>query len=228
MLFGVPEHRDATGSGAHRPRRHPQRGDPRRGRRGRRRDRRHERPVPRRVHRPRPLRRARTPTAAVDNDATLERYAEMALAQAGGGRPRARPVRDDGRPGRRGPGRAGRRRPHGHRDPRLRREVRVGLLRPVPRGGRVDAAGRPPDATSRTRRTPTRRCARCALDVAEGADIVMVKPALPYLDVLRRVADEAARPACRSRRTRCRASTRWSRRPPRRAGSTASAPSSRR
>jgi porphobilinogen synthase len=30
-----------------------------------------------------------------------------------------------------------------------------------------------------------------ALDVAEGADLVMVKPALPYLDVLRRVADAA-------------------------------------
>jgi porphobilinogen synthase len=29
-----------------------------------------------------------------------------------------------------------------------------------------------------------------ALDLAEGADMVMVKPALPYLDVLRRVADE--------------------------------------
>jgi porphobilinogen synthase len=29
------------------------------------------------------------------------------------------------------------------------------------------------------------------LDVAEGADMVMVKPALPYLDVLRAVADEA-------------------------------------
>lgn len=28
-----------------------------------------------------------------------------------------------------------------------------------------------------------------ALDIAEGADIVMVKPALPYLDVLRQVAD---------------------------------------
>ena len=27
------------------------------------------------------------------------------------------------------------------------------------------------------------------LDVAEGADIVMVKPALPYLDVVRRVRD---------------------------------------
>jgi porphobilinogen synthase len=32
-----------------------------------------------------------------------------------------------------------------------------------------------------------------ALDLAEGADIVLVKPALPYLDVLRRVADETAR-----------------------------------
>jgi porphobilinogen synthase len=31
-----------------------------------------------------------------------------------------------------------------------------------------------------------------ALDVAEGADIVLVKPALPCLDVLRRVADAAA------------------------------------
>ena len=30
-----------------------------------------------------------------------------------------------------------------------------------------------------------------ALDLAEGADLVMVKPALPYLDVLRRVADAA-------------------------------------
>ena len=32
------------------------------------------------------------------------------------------------------------------------------------------------------------------LDVDEGADIVMVKPALPYLDVLRRVKDEAGVP----------------------------------
>jgi porphobilinogen synthase len=29
-----------------------------------------------------------------------------------------------------------------------------------------------------------------ALDIEEGADIVMVKPALPYLDVIRRVKDE--------------------------------------
>lgn len=32
------------------------------------------------------------------------------------------------------------------------------------------------------------------LDVAEGADIVMVKPALPYLDIVRVVADEVAVP----------------------------------
>ena len=35
-----------------------------------------------------------------------------------------------------------------------------------------------------------RRCARSTLDIAEGADIVMVKPAMPYLDV---VAAAAAR-----------------------------------
>jgi porphobilinogen synthase len=29
----------------------------------------------------------------------------------------------------------------------------------------------------------------CELDVAEGADVLMVRPALPYLDVLRAVRD---------------------------------------
>jgi porphobilinogen synthase len=32
------------------------------------------------------------------------------------------------------------------------------------------------------------------LDVEEGADIVMVKPALPYLDLIRRIKDETAMP----------------------------------
>jgi len=36
--------------------------------------------------------------------------------------------------------------------------------------------------------------AEVALDVAEGADLVMVKPALPYLDVLRAVADASPVP----------------------------------
>jgi porphobilinogen synthase len=33
-----------------------------------------------------------------------------------------------------------------------------------------------------------------ALDLAEGADMVMVKPGMPYLDVVRRVKDEFAAP----------------------------------
>lgn len=33
-----------------------------------------------------------------------------------------------------------------------------------------------------------------ALDIAEGADLVMVKPALPYLDIVRRVRDEFGMP----------------------------------
>jgi porphobilinogen synthase len=32
------------------------------------------------------------------------------------------------------------------------------------------------------------------LDVEEGADIVMVKPALPYLDVIRRIKDQTGMP----------------------------------
>ncbi len=34
----------------------------------------------------------------------------------------------------------------------------------------------------------------CALDLAEGADIIMVKPGMPYLDVVRRVKDELQAP----------------------------------
>jgi porphobilinogen synthase len=33
-----------------------------------------------------------------------------------------------------------------------------------------------------------------ALDIAEGADMVMVKPGLPYLDIVRRVKDEFRMP----------------------------------
>lgn len=35
-----------------------------------------------------------------------------------------------------------------------------------------------------------------ALDLAEGADMVMVKPGLPYLDLVRRVKDEFGAPTC--------------------------------
>ena len=33
-----------------------------------------------------------------------------------------------------------------------------------------------------------------AMDIAEGADMVMVKPGMPYLDIVRRVKDEFAVP----------------------------------
>jgi len=33
-----------------------------------------------------------------------------------------------------------------------------------------------------------------ALDIAEGADLIMVKPAMPYLDIIRRVKDEFGMP----------------------------------
>ena len=33
-----------------------------------------------------------------------------------------------------------------------------------------------------------------ALDIAEGADMVMVKPGMPYLDIVRRVKDEFLMP----------------------------------
>ena len=48
-----------------------------------------------------------------------------------------------------------------------------------------------------------------ALDLAEGADMVMVKPGMPYLDIVRRMR---RRSACRPSSIRCRASTRCCRR----------------
>jgi len=33
-----------------------------------------------------------------------------------------------------------------------------------------------------------------AMDIEEGADMVMVKPGMPYLDIVRRVKDELAVP----------------------------------
>ena len=46
------------------------------------------------------------------------------------------------------------------------------------------------------------------LDIREGADMVMVKPGMPYLDIVRRVKDEFG---CRRRSTRSAANTRCSR-----------------
>ncbi len=124
----------------------------------------------------------------VDNDATLDRYAAMALAQADAGAHvlglsgmmdgqvgAVRSVLDDA----------------GHQDTLLlayaakyasafygpfRDAVESTLT-----GDRMTYQQDPGNATEALREV--------RLDVAEGADVVMVKPALPYLDVLRRVAD---------------------------------------
>ncbi len=128
---------------------------------------------------------------SVDNDATLLRYAEMAVAQAAAG---AQVVglsgMMDGQVGvvRRALDAAG------HADVVIlaysakyasafygpfREAVQSSL-----QGDRRSYQQDPPNLAEALREV--------SLDVAEGADVVMVKPALPYLDVLRRVADAMA------------------------------------
>jgi porphobilinogen synthase len=131
---------------------------------------------------------------SVDNDATLLRYAEMAIAQASAG---AHVVGTSGM-----------------------MDGQVGAVRTaLDAGGFADtvilgyaakyASGffgpfREAVASSLTGdrktyqqdggRAVAEALAEVALDVAEGADAVMVKPALPYLDVLRAVADASPVP----------------------------------
>jgi porphobilinogen synthase len=124
----------------------------------------------------------------VDNDATLERYAEMARVQADAGVHVVGPSgMMDGQVGhvRRALDEAG------HQDVAIlaytakyasafygpfREAVNSSL-----KGDRKTYQQDPANAREAMR--------ELALDLAEGADMVMVKPALPYLDVLRKVAD---------------------------------------
>ena len=126
----------------------------------------------------------------VDNDATLERYASMALAQAGAG---AHVVGLSGMmDGQVGHVRAA-------LDDAGRADVLVlayavkyasaffGPFREAVEstltGDRMTYQQDPANAVEALR--------ELRLDLDEGADIVMVKPALPYLDVLRAVADQS-------------------------------------
>jgi porphobilinogen synthase len=130
----------------------------------------------------------------VDNDATLERYAAMGLAQAAAGAHLlGTSGMMDGQVGavRRALDDAG--------------YLDTGILAYAPKYAsgfygpfreavnsslQGDRASYQQDATRRV----AEALAEVAADVAEGADIVMVKPALPYLDVLRAVADAAPIP----------------------------------
>ena len=126
----------------------------------------------------------------VDNDPTIEAYGRIASSQAAAGADviapsgmmdgQVRSIRralDDGR---------FRSRP----DPGLRGQVRIELLRSFQRcRGRGTEVRGPPLLPAGSARTSTRLCVRSRLDIEEGADALMVKPALPYLDVVRAVKD---------------------------------------
>ena len=123
-------------------------------------------------------------TAGVDNDATLERYAAMGLAQArAGAHVLGLSGMMDGQVALR-PRRARRRGLHRHRDPRVCREVHLGSLRPVPRGGAVlarRATGRP---TSRTRPTRPRRCASSSSTSPRAPTSSWSSRPTPHLDIV--------------------------------------------
>lgn len=132
-----------------------------------------------------------TPDGRVDNDATLARYADMAVAQAAAG---AHLVG-----------------PSGMMDGQVRviREALdaaghtdTGILAYSAKyasaffGPFREAVDSSLEGDRRTYQQDGRRDGRegvreALLDIEEGADIVMVKPALAYLDVLRQVADAA-------------------------------------
>jgi porphobilinogen synthase len=131
-----------------------------------------------------------TPAGEVDNDATLERYASIAVAQARAG--------------------VGVVAPSGMMDGQVG-AIRAALDADGHTGVPIlaysakyasgfygpfrDAAECAPQFGDRSayQQDPARSAGEAlrevALDLAEGADAVMVKPALPYLDVLRAVAD---------------------------------------
>ena len=130
----------------------------------------------------------------VDNDATLQRYAAMAKAQADAG---AHLLGTSGMmDGQVGAVRAA-------LDDAGRPEV--GILAYAPKyasafyGPFREAVNSSLKGDRKTYQQDHSRdvreaLAEVALDIAEGADIVMVKPALPYLDILRAVADASPVP----------------------------------
>ena len=132
--------------------------------------------------------------AAVDNDATLDALAKMALSHAQAGADMVAPSdMMDGRVG------------------AIREALDGRGLSGVPimaysakyasafYGPFRDAAESPPQFGDRKSyqmdiANSDEALREAALDISEGADIVMVKPALPYLDIIRRVKDEFGYP----------------------------------
>ena len=200
ILFGVPDHQGRPRLGRRRPRRRRAGRAAQPARRGRRLARAHDRRLPRRVHRPRPLRAAHRRTARSTTTPPSSGTRRSPSRRPSAGADVVAPSRDDGRPGRRDPRRA-RRRP-------ATPTPRSSPTRPSTRRRCTDRSATPPSArrSSATARgyqmdPPNAREAldETALDIAEGADMVMVKPALA---LPRHRARAARRPSTsRSRRT---------------------------
>jgi len=64
------------------------------------------------------------------------------------------------------------------------RQVRFGLLRAVPRGRRIGSSVRRPPQLPDGPANGREAMREIELDIEEGADIIMVKPAMPYLDLI--------------------------------------------
>jgi porphobilinogen synthase len=130
----------------------------------------------------------------VDNDATLHRYASMALAQAEAG---AHLLGTSGMMD----GQVGAVRQAldtaGHLDTGILAyapKYASGFYGPFREAVNSSLTGDRASYQQDAARSVADALAEVALDVSEGADIVMVKPALPYLDVLRAVADASPVP----------------------------------
>ena len=127
----------------------------------------------------------------VDNDATLPLLAEQAVSHARAGADVVAPSgMMDGMVGG-DPPRASTA-PASPHVPilSLRGQVRQRLLRPVPRRRRERRRSSATAATYQMDPANGDEAMReVALDLAEGADMVMVKPALAYLDIIRRVKE---------------------------------------
>ena len=198
ILFGVPGAQGRRRLGGVGPRRHRAGGPARPARRGRRRLVLMADLLPRRVHRPRPLRRARRATGEVDNDATIE----LLRPRSPSPRPTAgadvvRPERDDGRPGRRHPRRARRRRatPTPRSSPTRPSTPRRCTGRSATRSTCTIVGGGDRKGYQQDWRNAREALVEVRADVAQGADMVMVKPALAYLDVIAAVRGRGRRAA---------------------------------
>jgi porphobilinogen synthase len=131
---------------------------------------------------------------SVDNDATLNRYASMGLAQAEAG---AHLLGTSGMMDGQVAAVRAALDAAGHLDTGIlgyAPKYASGFYGPFREAVNSSLKGDRKSYQQDNARSVAEALAEVALDVAEGADIVMVKPALPYLDILRAVADASPVP----------------------------------